>query len=97
VLRLVGEHDLLTRERTEAALESALGDNRLVVVDLRETEFIDSSVLNSLSRAKRNAEQAGKQLRLLVATSAVVSAALRITKLDDEIGCVATLEEALQE
>jgi anti-anti-sigma factor len=95
VLSFVGEHDLVERETTAAALSSALAENDLVVIDLREAEFIDSSMLNCFVRAKREAEDADKRVRLLVAMSDSVAAALRISRLDLEIETVSTLDEAL--
>lgn len=48
VLVLLGEHDLSTVPDVRAAVDEAVGSGRDVIVDLAQTEFIDSSILGVL-------------------------------------------------
>jgi anti-sigma B factor antagonist len=53
VVSLAGEHDLYTAPRIEAALGGAIASGRaVVVVDLHETTFLDSTVLAILLHAR---------------------------------------------
>jgi anti-sigma B factor antagonist len=81
------------REAVAAALEAG---GRILVVDLRETTFVDSSGLGALVSALKSSRQAGGDLRL-VAPSEQVSMVLRLTNLDRVLQPRATVEEALGE
>ena len=61
VLALSGELDLYGFDRFELALEAALNsDSPRVLIDLTDLEFIDSTGLQSLVRAKRRAGGDGR-------------------------------------
>ena len=49
VVECTGEHDIVTAPELDAVLEELAAENELVVVDISETEFIDS-LNHSLSR-----------------------------------------------
>lgn len=53
VLRLHGEHDLSTAPAVRRELEQAAATGGGVVVDMTETEFIDSSILGTLVEGSR--------------------------------------------
>ena len=55
VLVLNGEHDLSTAPDVRAAVDEAVGSGRDVIVDLSQTEFIDSSILGVLVAGYRSA------------------------------------------
>ncbi|HTX84592.1 MAG TPA: STAS domain-containing protein [Streptosporangiaceae bacterium] len=55
----------------EALLAAAAGGQAVVVVDMTGTEFCDSTGLNVLVRALRQAEQAGTELLLVLRASAL--------------------------
>jgi anti-anti-sigma factor len=55
----------------EALLAAAHGSPPVVVIDMAGTEFCDSTGLNVLVRALRQAEQAGAELLLVVRASAL--------------------------
>jgi anti-sigma B factor antagonist len=57
VVALVGEHDTYSAERLENELGVLLDESRRIVVDLRDTEFIDSTTLAVLLGARKRAEQ----------------------------------------
>lgn len=53
VLGLRGEHDLSTRDTLIAEIEAVFAHGTRVVVDLSETTFLDSSILNVLFEGHR--------------------------------------------
>lgn len=66
VLRVSGELDLATSPALEQELERlAAAETPLVVVDLAELEFMDSTGLSVLVRAHRRAEENGQRLGLV--------------------------------
>jgi anti-anti-sigma factor len=71
VAAVAGEVDLGTVAGLEEALGDAVSSGRLVVVDLTECGFIDSSGLRALVRARSAAEQAGGSLALVIADPAL--------------------------
>ncbi|GAB2983461.1 STAS domain-containing protein [Frigoribacterium salinisoli] len=79
--------------RDEVAARLAAGD-RLVVVDLSGTIFVDSSGLGALVSCLKSARQAGGDLRL-VAPTEQVSMVLRLTNLDDILEPRASVAAAL--
>ena len=66
VVTLVGEHDAYSAERLESELTILLDGGRRIVVDLRETEFIDSTTLSVLLRARLRAETSSLGFALLL-------------------------------
>jgi len=66
VVALVGEHDTYSAERLENELGVLLDEARRIVVDLRDTEFIDSSTLAVLLGARRRAEESALGFTLLL-------------------------------
>jgi anti-sigma B factor antagonist len=63
VIRVFGELDLATSPGLEQELERLLaGDAPLIVVDLAELEFMDSTGLSVLVRAHQRAEESGQRL-----------------------------------
>jgi anti-anti-sigma factor len=57
VVALVGEHDAYSAGRLEGELAVLLDEGRGIVVDLRDTEFVDSTTLAALLGARRDAER----------------------------------------
>ena len=58
VVSLVGEHDAYSSERLENEFEVLVNEGRRIVVDLRDTTFVDSTTLSVLLGARHKAEQA---------------------------------------
>jgi anti-sigma B factor antagonist len=61
VVRVLGEHDLTTREPLATELERVAATGARVVVDLSGTEFLDSTILGVLigGHAQASANHAG--------------------------------------
>jgi anti-anti-sigma factor len=66
VVALVGEHDAYTAERLENELTSLLDESHRIVVDLRDTAFVDSTTLSVLLAARLHAEQSSLGFALLL-------------------------------
>jgi anti-anti-sigma factor len=66
VVALVGEHDAYTAERLENELHSLLDEGQRIVIDLRDTEFIDSTTLSVLLGARLDAEKSSLGFALLL-------------------------------
>ena len=66
VVEVLGEHDLGTSDETARLLARLVGENELVVVDLSETQFIDSSFLKTLKNAQQSAKELGHTVLLQV-------------------------------
>jgi anti-anti-sigma factor len=66
------EIDVANASHFRAALLSAAGLGRpAIIVDMSGTEFCDSTGLNVLVRAHRQADQGGTQIRLVVRATAL--------------------------
>jgi anti-anti-sigma factor len=64
-VQLTGELDIMTAPQLEQTLESSWLDAPLVVLDLRELEFIDSTGVHAIVSASSRARQSGRRLVLL--------------------------------
>jgi len=90
-----GQHDITSCAEVEWLLTGLLEDNEVVVVDVSEAEFIDSSFLHNLVRADRLARKRGRCLRLLVRETDVAHRALEVSLLLERIEHAETRDEAL--
>jgi len=97
LVALVGEHDTYSAERLESELALLLDEARRIVVDLRDTEFIDSTTLAVLLAARRQAEQSGLGFTLVLPkrTYTQVHQLLDLTGLGETFAIFGTLDEAL--
>ncbi len=91
VLAFAGECDLYEAHRVEAALEAARMSDGLVLVDLSELRFVDSTVLHVLLEAQRSYDTGASRL-LLVAPSREVRRTLATAGLDARFEIRDTLE-----
>jgi anti-sigma B factor antagonist len=66
VVALVGEHDAYSSERLESELTALLDEGQRIVVDLRDTSFIDSTTLSVLLAARLRAERSSLGFALLL-------------------------------
>jgi anti-sigma B factor antagonist len=97
VVALVGEHDAYSSPRLENELAVLLDEGQRVVVDLRDTTFIDSTTLSVLLGARHQAEQASLGFVLLLADREYtqVHHIFDLTGLGSAFAIFDTLEEAL--
>jgi len=95
VLALRGSHDCSTEHELEALLDDAISSSELVVVDVTDAEFVDSSILHNLVKAHRNAPVRGSRFVLQMGTAPIVRRVLEISGLLEELECASTREEAL--
>jgi anti-anti-sigma factor len=80
IVSLLGEHDLATQAELEDAVAAVLDADADVVVDLSETEFIDSSTIHSLERARQLAAERGKRVAVQTSTQhTIVERVLELT------------------
>ena len=66
VVTLVGEHDAYSAGRLESELTVLLDEGLQIVVDLRDTTFIDSTTLSVLLGARLRLEEASLGFALLL-------------------------------
>jgi anti-anti-sigma factor len=97
VVALVGEHDTYSAARLEGELGVLLDEALPVVVDLRDTEFIDSTTLATLLAARRTAQRAdvGFTFVLPRRNYTEVNQLLELTGLGSTFAIFDTLDEAL--
>jgi anti-sigma B factor antagonist len=86
VLRLAGELDLSTAPHLSERIDEVLGDGRTVlVIDLHDVTFCDSTGMSAFIRGHHLSSAAGGALRLTGA-SGVVARVLKISGLDTLLG-----------
>jgi anti-sigma B factor antagonist len=95
VVVLRGDHDISRAKELDELLTSLVAAHELVVVDLSAAEFIDSSVISALVRAKNAAARRGRRFRVQLGIEAKVERALELAAVLEFLECVATREEAL--
>jgi anti-sigma B factor antagonist len=97
VVALMGEHDAYSSQRLESELSVLVDAGRHVVVDLRETLFIDSTTLGVLLSARQRAEKASLGFALVLPSREYtqVQQILDLTGLDRAFATFARLDEAL--
>ena len=95
VIAVAGELDLATSPALEEQFERVMsGAPTLVVIDLRELEFMDSTGLSVIIRAHQRAEQGGHRLGI-VNGSRQVRRLLSLTGVADRLLIVDDLGELL--
>jgi len=95
VVELHGEHDLATRSDIRELFTSLVEANDLVVVDVTDARFIDSSFLHNLAKAHRLAQGRGSRLRLQLGTAPIVRRALEVSGLLEYLDCAPDREQAM--
>jgi anti-anti-sigma factor len=96
VVECKGEHDLTTKHEIADLLNRLLVENQLVVVDVSEASFVDSSFINNLFVADSFASRHGKRFRLQYGTPPTVHRVLEISGVLDKLDLAHTREEALR-
>jgi anti-anti-sigma factor len=95
VVALQGEHDLVTKTEMSALVAELIEQNELVVVDVSEAEFLDSSFIHILLMADRMARSLRRRFRLQLGTAPIVRRALEVSRALDVLDVAETREEAL--
>jgi len=93
---LGGEHDFSTADELDKTLSQTLGGCSGLIVDLRRTQFIDSSTIRALLSAKARAEASSRHFNIVLATMPIVERALQITGVIPALNGICTLDEALE-
>jgi anti-anti-sigma factor len=94
VVTVSGEVDTSSSGHVADAVASASGGRELVVVDLTDVTFVDSSTLNALVRSQRLLAERGITLRLIVPLGGIVRRVFEIASLIEPLNVVETQEEA---
>ena len=95
VVEVLGEHDLGTRDETAELFARLVAENELVVIDVSEARFIDSSFLNNLASAQRAAKEVDRTVLLQVGTGPIVKRLLEVSSFLTHFDYVSSREEAL--
>jgi anti-anti-sigma factor len=85
VVLLEGEHDLGSAPELEDALGNALLTCSELLVDLSSAQFVDSSTIHALVKAKKEADDKGCAFTLVVDGSPNVEQTLRICGVLDSL------------
>jgi len=95
VIAVSGELDLASSPALQEELDRvASSDSELLIIDLRELDFMDSTGLSVLVRAHLRAEEHGRQLAM-VRGPQQVQRLLSLTGVGDRLTVVDTPEELL--
>jgi len=97
VVALVGEHDAYSSRRLESELGLLLEEGLRVVVDLCETEFIDSTTLAVLLGGQHRARESGLGFTVVLPSHEYtqVHQILELTRLRSAFATYDTVDEAL--
>ncbi|HEU4895479.1 MAG TPA: STAS domain-containing protein [Acidimicrobiia bacterium] len=91
-IAVTGEIDLATVPELESAIDSVLTDNsHSLVVDLRETSFMDSTGLKALVMAHRRFDENGRQFAIAV-SGGPVSRLIDLSGVEGSIRVVETID-----
>jgi anti-anti-sigma factor len=93
---LTGEHDLASVEQLQNTLDQSLASCSHVIVDVSSAEFIDTSTIHVLVRAKKAANQRNRRFNLVLGTTSLVERVFEITGVLEFLNRVHSPEEALQ-
>jgi len=95
LVALGGEHDLSSARDVEQALTESLQAGSHLIVNISDTQFLDSSTISALVRAKNAADAAGKRFNLVLGTAAIVERALEVSGVMPMLDVVPSVESAL--
>jgi anti-sigma B factor antagonist len=95
VVECTGEQDISNAPALDALLKDLAGENDLVVVDISEAEFIDSSIIHCLVKAHRRSRDKRTQFRLQYGTALIVEKALELSGVLELLDVAESREEAL--
>lgn len=94
VFKLTGEVDLARLGELDA-IGAAAAEAMLAIVDMTETTFVDSTVINWLLRTKDMLEEKNGNLRVVAPLDGLFARLVTMTRLEGVIEVVPTLQEAV--
>jgi anti-sigma B factor antagonist len=92
---LGGEHDLASAGELADTLASLPASCSHLIVDLSRVEFVDSSTIRALLKARTRFDEDGRRFNVVVGRAPIVEQALELTGVLPGLGPVSTLDEAL--
>lgn len=97
VVTVYGDQDRGSAEQFERQLADLIELNELVILDISEAEFVDSSFLRNVLVANRRANEQERRFRLQMGTAPVVRRAFEVSGVLDRLEVVGSREAALQD
>jgi anti-anti-sigma factor len=85
VVEVVGEVDMTTAPELSQAIERTPDGTELVVIDLSEVSFLDSSGLNALVQARRTLADREVAMTVVVPVDAAIRRVFEITHLTEPL------------
>jgi anti-anti-sigma factor len=96
ILKVSGEVDYYCERQLNEALSSALAAKpRVLVVDLTEAHYFDSTGLAELARAARECEGYGGAIRVVVRPKSPIERIMSVVGFDQRFGAYRSVEAAL--
>jgi anti-sigma B factor antagonist len=97
IVSLVGEHETFSAEQIQKTLDDAINDGLAVIVDLTQTDFLDSAAVGVLLRARDNAQRRSLRFALVIddSTGWPVRQLLDVTGLISVFPIAETREDAI--
>lgn len=95
LVALGGEHDLRSASDLQRALDESLDSCDHLIVDLSAAEFVDSTVIAVLVRARKRAGELGHAFNVVAGSAPEVERVLEITGVLPVLNVVPTVEQAL--
>lgn len=96
VLKVRGEIDVASAQDFHASISDIIGGGpEVVIVDMSEVSFIDSTGLGVLVSAEKETREAGKDLRLVV-TQPQIMKLLELTGLDEVFTVLSSTKDAVR-
>jgi anti-anti-sigma factor len=96
VVRLLGEHDLASAPAVTREIQMLARWAESVVVDLSETLFLDSTIIQTLIEADSNLASRGQGFALQLGSEPVVAKVVEISGVLRGLGNATTREEAIE-
>lgn len=94
ILRLDGELDMASAPRLEEAIDASLDARAVIVLDLQQLQFIDSTGLHVILSAHTRSRERGQDLAITPG-SQQVQRLLSVTGVCDHLRIIATSDELL--
>ena len=94
VIAVSGELDLASSPALQEELDRVASDSTLLIIDLRELDFMDSTGLSVLVRAHQRAEEQGRRLAMVKGPQQV-QRLLSLTGVSDRLTVVDSPEDLI--